>query len=463
MNILKFNFKQTTFKIKGKEYKIKPQYVDYILSFIVNRMINDSELKNGYVDIPSITFRKLYDKYWIYIGYLIDIEVLERKPYSVKNHVCYGYRFCYQFIRDLQITEVVLNNTSERCTDCKEIPVEDQALVNYKTIQRLKSDFLTAEIDTTNIDRVRIEYTAYVDSKKFFYNVIQLNKWKTGSDHIHFEWKSNRLYNNFSFLSSHYRKNNVKLNGESIVEYDISSSFPLMLAILCLKVNPDIANDHDFKKYCTSIKQKTFYEDLTKSLNLTKDCDKTKCKVDKYGNQIGHREFTKDVTKRLFQIFINGDNSRVPFIEGFSNSFIKEQFGLKYPCINEIITDIKSNNDKIYYKLSKIESEFIFEIIEEVYDKIPGIKILTCHDAIYVPINYSERVEDIWKSHMQDLYDKLPDTIEKSTFDSKLYEGIGIYEDKDSKIAKKKYCGLYREEDFDFFNEIEDEEEDNVW
>ena len=80
MNILKFNFKQTTFKIKGKEYKIKPQYVDYILSFIVNRMINDSELKNGYVDIPSITFRKLYDKYWIYIGYLIDIEVLERKP-----------------------------------------------------------------------------------------------------------------------------------------------------------------------------------------------------------------------------------------------------------------------------------------------------------------------------------------------------------------------------------------------
>ncbi len=95
MNILKFNFEPAVFTIKGKDYKIKPAYIDLILSFIVDRIIYTEKLVNGYVEIPAFAFKKLYDNYWIYIAYLIKSGVIERKPYSVSNHICYGYRFCY--------------------------------------------------------------------------------------------------------------------------------------------------------------------------------------------------------------------------------------------------------------------------------------------------------------------------------------------------------------------------------
>lgn len=393
MIIFKFNIKPTIFTVKGKKHKIKSGHIDLILSFIINRMMINEELQNGYVEIPSISFRKLYDNYWVYISYLIEIGVIERKPYSVQNHICYGYRFCYQFIKEINIEEVIFSEPCERDSNYKEIPVLDQAIVDYHIIKQLKSDFLSAEIDTVNIDKIRIEDTAYVDAKKYFYNVVQLYKWNSGKEHIYFEWKSNRLYTNFTILSSHYRKSNIKFNGESLIEFDISSSFPLMLAIYCIRLNPEIVNDYDFKEYCTSIKQKSFYEDLTISLNRTKDCDSKKAKTDNYGNQISNRKFTKDVVKKLFQIFLNGDSSRTAYVEGYSNSFIREQFQLKYPCVYEIIEQVKSNNEQIYYKLSKIESEFIFQIIENLYNEIPGIMILTCHDAIYLPESFGVRGE----------------------------------------------------------------------
>lgn len=438
MHILKFNFKPTIFTINGKHHQIKSNYVDLVLSYIVNRMLSTTHLQNGYVEIPSKSFRTIYDKYWVYIGYLIEKGIIERKPYSITNHTCYGYRFCYLFIRNLQITQVVLNQPVDTKNEYKEIPIEDQSVVDFKIIQRLKSDFQHAEVDLLNIDKVRIKNSAYVDIKKYFYNVIQLHKWKVGNEHSYFEWKSNRLYTNFTFLSSHYRKKNVKLNGESIVEFDISSSFPLMLAIYCIKVNPGIVNDYDFKKYCTSIKQKTFYEDLTDALNITKDCDSMKVKIDNNGNEISNRKFTKDIVKSLFQIFINGDSGRTPYVEGYSNSFIKEQFALKYPCIYEIIEDLKSTNQQIYYKLSKIESEFIVDIIQDLYKRFPKIKILTCHDAIYIPFSYLNKGKKVWDKHMISLLKQLPDTIEKSPIKIKFLEQIGIYEDVDKPLVKKR-------------------------
>ena len=59
MNILKFNVKATIFSIKGKDYKIKPAYIDLILSFIVDRIIYTEKLVNGYVEIPAFAFKNL--------------------------------------------------------------------------------------------------------------------------------------------------------------------------------------------------------------------------------------------------------------------------------------------------------------------------------------------------------------------------------------------------------------------
>ena len=425
MNIIKFNIPSTSFTHKGKTYPIKSNKIDLVLSFIVNKMLTDSTLKNGYVDIPSIALKKMYDNYWIYIAFLIDQNIIERSPYSILNHKCMGYRFCYTFIQTLTISSVEFNNSINNSKTPVEIPEEDTAQVNVETIQRLREDFLCAEVDVHTIDKQRVENTPYVDVRKYFFNLIQLHKWNQGK-YITFEWKSNRLYTNFTSLSSHYRRSNIKISGEPIIEFDISSSFPMMLALHCMKVQPDIIDDYDFKKYCTSIKNKTFYQDLTDAINLTKDCDNRK--FNNPEEKIANREFNKSVVKGLFQVFLNGESSRTPYIEGYSNSFIKEQFSMKYPCINEIINQVKSNNEQIYYKLSKIETEFILGVIEDLYEKSPLIKLLTCHDAIYVPVSYCKEVEGLWNSHMDNLLNLLPDTIDNE-INIELFEEIGVYEE----------------------------------
>ncbi|MEI7676123.1 MAG: hypothetical protein WCJ03_05025, partial [Bacteroidales bacterium] len=110
MTNLKFNIPTTSFTHKGKTYRIKSSKIDLILSFIVNRILIDTTTKNGYVDIPSIALKKLYDNYWIYIAFLIDQNIIERSPYSITKHKCMGYRFCYTFMQRLTISSVEFNN-----------------------------------------------------------------------------------------------------------------------------------------------------------------------------------------------------------------------------------------------------------------------------------------------------------------------------------------------------------------
>lgn len=455
MNIFKFNFKQTTHLIEGKEYQIKPIYIDLILSFIIDRVIYSEESSNHYTEIPSVSFKKLYDNYWIYMGYLIDKNIIERKPYSVKNHQCYGYRFTYDFMKSVIIYDIELSDPYKRTNEIKEIPLDDQVVLNYQTIQHLKSDFLSAEVDLSYIEKIKYENSPYIDSKKYFYNMIQLYKWNKGGEYLYFDLKSNRLYTNFTNLSSHYRLNNVRLNGEKLVEIDISSSFPLMLGVLCTRINPEIVNDYDFKQYCTSIKNKTFYQDLTDSLNRTKDCNSSKGSDI---NSTSKRTFTKDIVKVLFQLLINGKNNSIPYIEGYSNSYIKEQFYLKYPCIYEIIEQVKSNNELLYYKLSKIETEFVFGIIEDLYNKIPLIQILTVHDALYISKSFEIEAKEIWDNHMQYLLNTLPDNLNEEIVDNIKLEDFGIYEEPDGPLSKKRYLS---QANIDFLNEVDDEDEDD--
>ena len=139
-------------------------------------------------------------------------------------------------------------------------------------------------------------------------------------------------------------------------------------------------------------------------------------------------------------------------MEGYSNSFIREQFQLKYPCVYEIIEQVKSNNEQIYYKLSKIESEFIFQIIENLYNEIPGIMILTCHDAIYLPESFGVRGKLIWDKHIESLLEILPDTIDRFNIHSSFLEELGMYEEDDSCLEKRKGYNQFmdfEEEDFD--------------
>ena len=59
--------------------------------------------------------------------------------------------------------------------------------------------------------------------------------------------------------------------------------------------------------------------------------------------------------------------------------------------------------------LSEIETKFVIGIIEELYSVYPEIRILSVHDSLYYPQNYSEKVKEVWYRHLNELYDLLPD------------------------------------------------------
>ena len=143
---------------------------------------------------------------------------------------------------------------------------------------------------------------------------------------IKFEFTANRLYTSFSFISGFYRTKNILLNNETLVEFDLSSSFPLMFAIHALKVNPKIVNDYDFKEYCTQLKTGNFYTNLTFKLNENINIDSKKLKKDKDGLPIANRKLSRNDTKELFQKLLNSKKNRNSYIKGFSNPHINKIF-----------------------------------------------------------------------------------------------------------------------------------------
>ena len=80
----------------------------------------------------------------------------------------------------------------------------------------------------------------------------------------------------------------------------------------------------------------------------------------------------------------------------------------KYPIINEILVDLKKSGQKPFIVFAKMETKIIFDIVEELYQKYSEIRILTCHDAIYVPRSFKSEASIIWHKHMNILTSKLP-------------------------------------------------------
>jgi len=51
-------------------------------------------------------------------------------------------------------------------------------------------------------------------------------------------------------------------------------------------------------------------------------------------------------------------------------------------------------------------------IVEELYTKYKDIKIITCHDAIYVPQSYKQKTQEIWDNKINNFIKNLPVEVE---------------------------------------------------
>lgn len=440
-------FKNTTHIYRENPVRLYERNFNKILNLLVSKIVhNKGEIKSGYVEISSIAFKAVLDNYKPYLSYLLSMGYLERDffVYKVKGRKNpsyfhknyrkskpYGYRFTELFknwVAIKRITfvpktaeEIKWNNYYNSLKDKDEKVRISSITVDPLVMKRLKRDFDKCTICLENVEKTKNQRSKFIDIGKWFNNQIELFKWKMGDKTFNFT--SNRLYSNFTRLSSHVRSNNVLIKNEKLKELDIRNSFPLILAIWCITNHPQIVEDYDFREYCTQVKSGTFYNALTQGLNAIRNADsnqrleKIKAKSKKYqfvDDVKSKRKFPRDVVKVLFQIYLNGKIDGIPLVEGYGNSLINEYMSSRFSEIHQQVLLLKSI-EVVYHKLVEIETAFIFGIVKDLYEKDENIPIVLCHDSIStIPANF-DLLKSTWDSHMNDLFSKIPGEVETDT------------------------------------------------
>ena len=425
-------------KNETKVTKLYGKNFDKILNLLVSNMLTKGvNHQNGFVDIPSSAFKATLDNYKVYLQYLISQGYLERSYFvyksngktnpdylykSYRKNKPFGYRFTELFKREIKIKRVIfIPNPNFDNSTIKSLSQNNKQYfelnINPEILKRLKQDFNTCQIIDTEIEKTNFPNSKFIDIDKWFYNQAELFKWKRAD--ITFTMTSGRLYTNFTRLSSHVRSNNILLNNEKIFCKDISNSFPLMIALYCIKTNPRLVNDADFIEYCSWVTNGTFYENLKTGLNQYRNADekhRLKVKQSKskqnmsfqYEELKAKRLLSKDIVKVLFQIYLNGQNENIPFVQGYGNSLITDYMKMKFGAVHEQITRLKERDNCTYEKLVLEESQFIFQVVGTLHDKYPTIKLLTVHDSIYTTESDFFKLEKEWNIQFQKLIEILP-------------------------------------------------------
>lgn len=416
--------------------KLLSRNFDKLLNLLISKMIlNGINHQNGYVDISSTALRETVGKYKLYIKFLIDKGYLERSyfVFKTKGKLCpeylyknyrkskpFGYRFTELFKQNIKIKRIIyIPNSDEYHGTTKPKHNKRKIEFNIKPalIKRLKRDFKSCQINNDIVEKTNFRRSKFIDIGKWFYNHSELFKWKRGDKS--FTTSSGRLYTNFTRLSSHVRLGNITMNKEELMCKDISNSFPLMLAIYTIKTSPDLLYNEDFKEYCSWVISGTFYDNLTAGLNAIRNADekqRLKVKQSKPNrkalisdeNLNSKRILPKDIVKILFQIYLNGNKNKTPHVDGYGNSLITDFMKMKFGIIHEQLVSLKDNNCCIYDKLVMEESQFIFQVVENLYNKYESIQLLTVHDSIYTTKSDFPRLDEEWNQQFKKLIDILP-------------------------------------------------------
>lgn len=516
--LFEFGLPDVEINLNGTMVNLKGKNFDIILSIIAVYTIYQEPNRNGYVEISSKVFKGKLSNYSTYIDYLESQGMIEKDYFFYKDNnrvsskslydknqtsKCYGYRFSWGFSKSVNVINTIYyqktagdkyQNYIDKIKPGYQL-TESIPNINPETLKRLKRDFNSAKVVSLIPPKTNIEGSKYLDMGKWFDNILKLHKWKNVSKSFHFS--ANRLYTSFTSLSSTTRLNNISLSNQGIIELDIKNSFPLFISVYCIQQFPEIINDPDFIYYCELVKNGIFYEEMEKLLNRSLDCDtnrreeqyqkkldKSKKLFEKEGiktividnRDTPKRKLTRTVVKELFQIYLNGQINRSPMVKGYGDSFIKDQMKNYFGCIDEQITSIKENEDMVYHKIVALETRFIFDIIEDLYQLYPNIRLLTCHDSLYCS-NYQNEVREKWNEHMNRLYASLPgellDNYEEDyeeycfdeVFGTEEYEEYEEYEETTEYQIYSKTNSYFEKyiKDFDFstLDKIEEEEEDD--
>lgn len=441
--------------IMWNDIKLSTSILETMLSMISmkyvfnqqTKIIDKKKIITQGVHIPIGNFVSLCPQaYKYYLGYLVEKSII-----MINNSYQVGvssrtYYLTNKFKKYAEVIDIIKENK-----DIVKEETDPLCVIDKKIQNRLFIDYYKLQVNDLYVEKksyINDEGEEIYDLKKYLRYMFHLHSIKNLNGF--FNISNSRLYTDFTSIGSILRKQNITLDNERLIEFDIPSSFPLFLSLWFLNNSIDKTN-YELIQFTKGLKNKTFYYKLMDLLNKVKDNNRKEVQLEK-------EPYTKEHTKELFSCWLNGCNMNQDGT--IKNDDINYVMKVYFPTLNQIFLEKKKEVKNTFYMiLERMESNWIFNVVcKRLYNEIKDIRIVSCHDAIYIQERYKDKVSEIWKEELDKLYSNFifDDDVNISNEE---YNDLGIFNDsverKKEKIIRKekmKYKPATDEELKNYFN-----------
>lgn len=361
----------------------------YAVSIIFIRPYIDKRIDDAdFVPINMELFRTLVSEQESksIMDNLIKLNILESDGIFIIGEKSRGYRINDKFtlkwkledMKDIKLAKKLTNKYEEMGASVNEHG-EGYRIVNY-WFKLLEMDIKKAKKYISNHFRG--------DNDKYNSAFCSINLFNHEMKFISVDSTSNRLHCNLTNIDSKLRQF-LTIDGERLVQVDISNSQPLFLGMV-MRDN-GMVNPNELDKYLELVCSGQFYEYLAK---------KTSGKPLNLKDYATRKKFKKSIFSGV--LF---DENRVE-LSKWDLLFQKE-----FPTIFAAVREIKAENyNTMAIMLQKMESTFIFNAVAVADQEIGRGKapLLTIHDSIVSTPEYIGMTQQIMKHLFEKEFGLLP-------------------------------------------------------
>lgn len=360
-----------------KEKKLKSAYlIDITHTLILKYYFRKENLFN----LSSIVLKDRYGYlYNYYIKYLVE-----------KGHLIMVHNYLKgKNSRVYKLSDNIIFDKINRYTNSDKVLIKkyhNMALDvdrEKEVSNKIRTDVKGKLVNDLNFVEIQYDKSIFfLDSTLQDIDIYNRNKYsveciKKNQIFYHFD-NFGRFHTNFTILKSFIRKNCLTIENDETIEFDIKNSQPLFLNLIIKEEdNSNISESElDLFKYLT--KQGLFYDFILSNTNID----------------------NKKLAKEFIYKVLFGKNSK---------SKADEMFKSIFPTIHSFIKGykFKHKNYKILaHRLQSLESNLIFnQIVREIMEVSPHVKLITIHDSIVCAKKDSEVVEKIFNQKLKEHFD----------------------------------------------------------
>lgn len=363
-----------------KDQNLKTAYLINIIHELILKYYFTNDVR---YQLWSIILKRKYGKYYnYYIDYLVDNKFMffVSNYYVGKKTKSYKLNITSLDICRVKVCDTVLLKKHKRDYLYRTFTANQESPININLRKILIDDLYSVKIDYDSSLKWLNEQKENkdLDLNKYFKNLSSIDGINT--NHIFFKFDSyGRLHTNFTVLKKHIRTDFLTIDGQEISEIDISNSQPLFFAVyLKNEIGEDNFND-EIWRYVNCVKNGLIYDQM----------------LEAFPKKLKSRNEAKIM---MYKILFGDNKDKKTECKIFSSL---------YPTVYEYIKEYKELSDSyksLSHELQLLESNFIFNnVVSEIKEKFPHIKLFTVHDSIVYPTKYKEEVSIIFNYHLKKL------------------------------------------------------------